>query len=756
MRNRSHRRHVTRTVACVAASTALGGKSVLTSLARFVLRHRLLVSLFWLAALVGGVAASGKAISRLTLDFSLPGQPGFETEKQLLATYGNSSNQGTTIVSVTSPTGSVTAAQPAVDGVFHAVQQQFPQYRVVWSGNVPADARGRFTTSDGRTTYGLVLDRFADSFTFKFAYQTTKPLLDQQAKASGLQISTTGYNELAAGNSSDSNQGPSLLAETLFGAGMAFLVLLFVFASFMAFVPLVVAAVSIMATFICLLALTYVTDVSFIVQFLVSLVGLGVAIDYSLLLVTRWREELAHGRPNGEAVVEAVRTAGHAVVASAGTVAISLVALVVVPVPFLRSMGLGGLLIPIVSSTVVLTLLPAVLGSIGPRVDWPRIRHEDRASKGWSSWAAMVYRRRWLAAGVGVLLIAALVLPVLGIRIGLARTDALASKGPAVTTLATLHRGGVPAGVVTPLEVLVKGADPAASAAEVVRRASTVDGIAFAAAPTDATWNKGGTSVVAVLPVVETVDLQRAVVVERLQKAVGDVPGVVGIVGNGATVRDYSKAVFGHFPEVIALIALITFVLLVRAFRSLLLPLKAVLLNVLSVAATFGFVVLFWQRGYGSEHVFSIRSTGAVTFWLPVIIFAFLFGLSMDYEVFILTRMREEYDKSGSTRTAVVEGLGRTGRLVTCAALILFLAFIALAGSPGTDIKVLATALGVGILIDATIIRALMVPALVSLLGRWNWWLPSWLARPLRVEPSDAVVELPHQREEQRDAAPVP
>jgi putative drug exporter of the RND superfamily len=167
-----------------------------------------------------------------------------------------------------------------------------------------------------------------------------------------------------------------------------------------------------------------------------------------------------------------------------------------------------------------------------------------------------------------------------------------------------------------------------------------------------------------------------------------------------------------------------------------LLPLKAVLLNLVSVAAVFGVTVFFWQEGNGSEAVFGIAGTGAITFWLPVLIFAFLFGLSMDYEVFILARMREEYDKTGSTTTAVVEGLGRTGRLVTSAALILFFAFIALASAPGTDIKVFATALGVGILLDATVVRALLVPALVSLFGRWNWWLPAGVARVLRVEPS--------------------
>jgi len=169
--------------------------------------------------------------------------------------------------------------------------------------------------------------------------------------------------------------------------------------------------------------------------------------------------------------------------------------------------------------------------------------------------------------------------------------------------------------------------------------------------------------------------------------------------------------------------------------------------------------VLFWQKGFGSEQVFDIQAKGAVTFWLPVLIFAFLFGLSMDYEVFILARMREAYDSGGDTDAAVIEGLARTGRLVTGAATILFLSFIALAASPGTDIKVFATALGIGILLDATIVRALLVPALVSLFGRWNWWLPGWIARILRVEPHAAIPEprsLPGLPGQRRDTQPSP
>jgi RND superfamily putative drug exporter len=186
----------------------------------------------------------------------------------------------------------------------------------------------------------------------------------------------------------------------------------------------------------------------------------------------------------------------------------------------------------------------------------------------------------------------------------------------------------------------------------------------------------------------------------------------------------------------IALISVLTFLLLARAFRSLLLPAKAVVLNVLSVGAAWGVLTLVWQEGHGSEEIWGIAATGSIASWVPLMVFAFLYGLSMDYEVFILARMREEYDKVGETDAAVQFGLARTGRLVTSAALILFLTFAAMASGPETDVKVLATGLAAGIILDATVIRALLVPAVVSLFGRWNWWLPAGAARLLRVRPS--------------------
>jgi RND superfamily putative drug exporter len=621
--------------------------------------------------------------------------------------------------------------------VFDRIKKARPQTRFV---DYAETKNPVFLTDDKRTTYALVYPTEFKSFTDVGPDVKMKPILAQASKDTGFDFGVTGYNLLAQGT--DDPEAPSLLAETLLGALGALGVLVFLFASFLALVPLVIAAVSILTTFTIVLLGTYVFDISFVVQFLIALVGLGVAIDYSLLVVNRWREERAHGRENHEAVVIAMNYAGHAVVASAGTVAISLCALLVIPVPLLRSMGIGGMLIPLVSTLVILTLLPAMLGSrIGPKVDWPRIRHEGRASRAWTAWARLVVRWRWVAAGTALVILAALIIPIFGIKIGQSQTSSLASGGPAYEHLQTLRNGGVPGGVVSPMEVLVKGSDPAGSAAQVVDKAAKVDGVAAAFAPDNKQWRKNGYALIGVIPTDETVDSGKAHVVTQVSDAVKPVPGFVGIAGVGATVLDYINAVYKKFPYSLGLIALVTFFLLVRTFRSIVLPIKAVLLNVMSVAATFGATVLFWQDGHGSQQIFGVAPTGAVTFWLPVLIFAFLFGLSMDYEVFILARMREEYDKTGDTDEAVVAGLARTGRLVTGAALILFMAFLALSASPGTDIKVFASALGIGILLDATIVRALLVPALVSLFGKWNWWLPSWAARPLRVEPHAAIPE---------------
>jgi RND superfamily putative drug exporter len=228
--------------------------------------------------------------------------------------------------------------------------------------------------------------------------------------------------------------------------------------------------------------------------------------------------------------------------------------------------------------------------------------------------------------------------------------------------------------------------------------------------------------------------------VQELRDAAHSASAQARVGGSGPLNADFIDAVYGSFPLMIAVISILTFVLLARAFRSLLLPAKAIVLNVLSIGAAWGIMELVWQQGHGSDELWGIAATGSIASWIPLIVFAFLYGLSMDYEVFILARVREEYDKTKDTDEAIVYGLARTGRLVTSAALILFLAFAALASGPETDVKILATGLAAGILLDATVVRAILVPAVVSLFGRWNWWLPAGMARVLRVRPSPEPV----------------
>jgi RND superfamily putative drug exporter len=243
-------------------------------------------------------------------------------------------------------------------------------------------------------------------------------------------------------------------------------------------------------------------------------------------------------------------------------------------------------------------------------------------------------------------------------------------------------------------------------------------------------WQRGGAAVVDVLARGDdTATLSRIRESAHTSAAGAQVGGIT------AQNRDFIDAVYGSFPLMLVLIGVVTFLLLARAFRSLVLPLKAVVLNTVSVVAAWGVLTLVWQEGHGSG-LWGVDATTTVPSWLPLMVFAFLFGLSMDYEVFILARMREAYDRTGSTDAAVVEGIGRTGRLVTSAALILFLGFVSMASGPGTDVKMLATGFGAGLLLDAVVVRALLLPAVVSLFGRWNWWLPALPARLLGTQPS--------------------
>ena len=710
-------------------------------LTSFLLHHKLAVVAAWLVVLVAGGAAAGVVPSRLSQEFSFPGEEGYEANVAILEAYGNGGPGNPLVPVVTLPDGT-TADSPgvrdALDRAFDGVAAD-PRLRVLaWPATT--DDR-RLVVDGGRTVYGLVWGPFTGPEGGDPAIGEAVAGGLRQALPAGTVVQVTGLDQLRA-TAAEEPADTGVLVETLVGGLGALLVLAFVFGSFLALVPLLIAAVAILTTFLAVLGLTGVVEVSFIVQFLVALIGLGVAVDYSLLVVTRWREELAAGHDREQAVHRAMATAGRAVVTSGGTVAVGLLALVLLPVPFLRSIGYAGLLIPLAATLATLTLLPVLLATVGPRLDWPagrRARRRDPASQGgaasrlWTGWAAGVARHRWLATLAALVVLVPLGVAALGLRLGEPPAAVLAQSGPAREALDRLEQAGVGSGVLTPIEVLVPAGTGLRAATD---RLAEVAGVQLAVAPTGPAWQRDDSGLVSVLPAAETSGDEGEATLARVRDLVAaELPGG-RVGGSGALAVDATASLYGSFPLMLAAVAVVTFVLLARAFRSLLLAFKAILLNLLSIGAAYGVLVLVWQEGHGSEAIWGIPATGAIAMWVPLMAFAFLYGLSMDYEVFLLARMREEYDGTGSTETAIVQGLGRVGRLVTCAALILFLSFASMAAIPELDVKIMATALGAGILLDATVLRALLVPALVALLGRWNWWLPPWAGRTLRVPAS--------------------
>jgi putative drug exporter of the RND superfamily len=703
-------------------------------LTRWVLAHKRIVVIFWLLVTLVGMASAGPASKALKQKFSVPGKEGWVTNQQIAHEFrGTGGNSAPLLPVVTLPPGQ-SASSPAVEAQLRALEarlrQILPGSRVAGYADTH---NSTFLSRDGRTTFIVAYPAPDPNQPFGDNPNAAKRLTAslRGASVAGAPVHVTGFDALSV--QSGGGNGPGVLVEALLGGVGALLVLAFVFASFLAIVPIIMAIVSILTTFLVVWGLTTFTEISPIVQFLIALIGLGVSIDYSLLVVVRWREERAHGLTGDAAIQRAMETAGRAVIFSGTTVAIGLLALVALPLPFLRSVGYGGMLIPLISVVVASTLLPVVLSKVGGRLDWPHVRTDDKASRSWTRWAQLVVRRRWVAAIGAAAVLAALVLAATSLQPGLPNVNTIAKQGEAKQGLLALERSGIGSGALLPNEVLVEGSS---SPEQVAQAVAAVPGVHGAVAPTTGEWRHGGAAIVDGFTTPDGSSASGRETLDRVRSAAHLSGPNVRLGGLAAQNEDFINAVYGNFPLMIALIAVITFVLLARAFRSLLLPLKAVLLNVISVGAAWGVLDLVWQRGHGSSLIWGIPATGSVTAWIPLMVFAFLFGLSMDYEVFILARMREEYDAGGTTDGAVVRGIGRTGRLVTSAALILFLAFVSLASGPETEIKVLATGLAAGILLDATVIRALLVPAVISLFGRWNWWLPHLPARLLRVEPS--------------------
>jgi putative drug exporter of the RND superfamily len=706
----------------------------LQTLTRWVLAHKRTVAALWIVLTIAGFWGATRVTDALDDQFSMPDSKAFAVNDEIDKRFG-SGGAVPPVVAVTQLPPGAEASDPPVRGDLRELERDLaaalPDARIASYGSTGERA---YVSDDGRTTFAIVHPKIpadeggpgGDEIPTE-AIDAARRVTDR-ASVGGAEVMLTGQAVLEQEPQGEGGP-PSFLNETLIAGVGALAVLAFVFASALALVPLVMAIVAIPVSLLAVLGLTALTDVSFIVVFLVSLIGLGIAIDYALIVVMRWREERERGLDNDAAVEAAVSTAGRAVLFSGTTVAIGLMAALVLPVPFLRSMAYGGLVIPLVSVSVALTLLPVALATLGPRADRRRLRRTERADRHWASWARGVVRHRTAAVAGGAAVLLALCAVAAGMVLGTPEAGKLGGTGQPQQALTALEDSGIGAAPLAPVEVIA----PAGEAQRTAAALGRVDGVRAATAPGEA-WSDGERAVLDVFTSSDTNSNDGRTAVDAVRAAANGLTAT-DVGGQTALTIDWVDSVYGSFPLMLGLISLITFVLLARAFRSLVLPAKAIVMNLLSVFATWGVMALVWQHGVGADLLFGEDPTGAVAFWAPMIVFAFIYGLSMDYEVFILARMREEYDRTGATDEAVVRGIGSTGRLVTSAALIVFLAFAAMGTASELDVKILATGLAAGVLLDAVVVRTLLVPATVSWLGRWNWWMPEPARKALRLRP---------------------
>jgi putative drug exporter of the RND superfamily len=685
-----------------------------------VLGHRRLVAVFWLGVTVSGVLLAGQVTGRLSAAQALPGLPGYRAAEALQRTYGIGDNPPVALV-VTLPAGErVTspAGRAALDRVLGPVSADRSLHVVSY-----LSAGGhKLVSGNGRSALALVYGGASPPTSAGLA-RLLRPSVPP-----AVIVHATSLDDLADGGSSG---GIGVLGEGVIAGLAALVVLAVVFGPLLALVPLIIAAVSILTTFLLIGLVSTVAPVSSLVEYLIALIGLGVAIDYSLLLVSRWREERARGLSNDDAVARAMSTAGRSIAFSALVVAVGLLSLALLPIAFLRSLGYAGLFIPLVSAAVALTLLPVMLAGPGRRLGNARRRRPAGPGRHWHAWAGLVIRHRLLATAAGLAILGILLGFATRLQVGEPRPGSQATAGAAYDGLIALRQAGFPDGVLAPVDIII----PDSTASALGRQLATLSGVYATLVAPGPQWHQAGTAVVQVLPAGPTSSPAGNATVSSVRSQAARVSSRALVTGDGPLEADVVSALYSRFPAILGLVAAMSLLLLLWAFRSVVLAVKALALNALSVGASYGALVLIWQFGYGSRAIWGIAPAGVIVEFVPLLVFAFQFGLSMDYEVFIVSRIREGHDAGLTTDDAVAAGLARTGRLVTSAALILFLAFAALAAGPQTSIKIFATGLGVGILLDATVVRALLLPALTSLLGHWNWWLPSPIARLTRCPP---------------------
>jgi RND superfamily putative drug exporter len=728
------------------------------TLAAWCVRHRRLVVLLWIAVLVVSIFSVSAAGTDYSNKFTFPHTQSFDAINLLESVAPSHSGDTEQVVFGTSGDAKLTDA--AVGQRINTMVDKINKLPSVTAVTSPYDSSGNLVNTqniNADRTVGFLQVNF-DKQTQDISNSEAKSFVNTVTKTSGdgLTVSVTGLLAENANNQSFSS--------TLLGVVLALIVLLLVFGSLFAAILPILSAMLALGTAIGVIGLlSHVLGMPSISPELTLLIGLGVGVDYALFIVTRHRQGLVAGRDVESSIINSVNTSGRAVLFAGIIVCIALLGMFALGVSFLYGLAVAAAIGVALTMVAALTLLPAMLGFIGPKVmsrkqkrnldqNGPRIVGAD--SKGfWPNWADRVQRYPWLSAGVALIIIVAIALPFFSLQLGSADQGTDPAGTPTRVAFDMLSKGFGP-GFNGPLQLVsVVQPDQHAVIDNVINEVKKQPDVHSVADPLYIPSKTGGGDVVLVnvypgsAPQDQvTTDLVNHLRNDTVPQAVGDSGVNVLVGGTTAVFIDFSNVLSSKLPLFIGLVVILSFLLLMTVFRSIVIPLTAAVMNLLSIGAALGMLVAVFQWG-DLGNIIGLTGTGPVEAFLPVMLFAILFGLSMDYQVFLVSRMHEEYIKSGgNNRLAVRNGLAATGKTITAAALIMILVFGSFILGGNRVIKEFGIGLAGGVLVDAVLIRMAIVPSIMMMFGKANWWLPKWLDRilpKLSVDADDLTTQLP-------------
>ncbi|MFF8379029.1 MMPL family transporter [Streptomyces sp. NPDC015661] len=728
----------------------------MAAIARWCIRNRLVVVLLWLLALGGTAAGATLAGSAYSNDYEVPGTESGRATALLDRGFNGLGGDRDTIV-WHSDRGSVHA--DAVEDRMTAMLDEVADLPGIAAVTSPyGDTRGQIS-EDGHTAYATVtFDAQADDIPEAQA----KALVDTARAAA-----TDDVQVELGGSAVALTEAPGGHIAEIVGVAVAAVVLFLAFGSLAASVlPIATALVSVGIAYSGIVLLGHLMTVADFAPMLGMLVGLGVGIDYALFIVTRHRRGLKRGLSVAEAAETAVATTGRAVVFAGATVCIALLGMLILQLSFLNGVAIAASLTVLLTVGASVTLLPALLSFIGMRALSRRERRtlaergpQPELPTGFAArWSAFVERHPKILGGIAVLVMGVLALPTLSLHLGTSDQG----NGPAAATTRKAYdllADGFGPGVNGPL-TLVAGLDGADDRVALDQLPAALTATKGVASVSPVTYNSSGdTALLTVVPDSSPQSKATSELVDRLRqdvlpKAEAGTSLDVHVGGVTASYDDFAEIIVGKLPLFVGVVIALGCLLLLLAFRSLGIPLKAAVMNVAAVAGAFGIVVAIFQWGWGSE-LLGLGSAGPIEPFLPVIMVSVLFGLSMDYQVFLVSRMYEEWLETGDNRRAVRVGLAETSRVINSAAVIMISVFLAFVLSGDRVIAMFGIALAAAVALDAFVLRTLLVPALMHLLGGANWWLPKWLDRLLpriSIEPpecreaADARAKIPVQR----------